>query len=150
MTSVGSGSLIIVVLMLVYPRLRSADVVGTNLVQAVPLVAAAAAGHLLAGDTRLALTGVLLLGAIPGVVLGAFAATRAPSGLLRWILAVLLLASGLALFGVPSAVTGGACGALVIAGIGSRLRRRFRSDTRPASPERGADTPRALTSSSQR
>jgi uncharacterized membrane protein YfcA len=134
MTSVGSGSLIMVMLMLAHPRLRAADLVGTDLVQAVPLVAAAAAGHLVAGDTHLTLSGLLLLGAIPGVMAGALGAARAPSGLLRWILAVLLLASGLALIRLPSIVTGAACAALIAAGLAARARRRGRGDSDRAEP----------------
>lgn len=117
MTSVGSGSLIIVMLMLLHPRLRANDLVGTDLVQAIPLVAAAAAGHLVAGDTHLGLTGTLLIGAIPGIYVGAKLATRAPSGVLRWVLAILLLGSGLSLWQVPQAVTLAACGVLALAAV---------------------------------
>src|ERR1700730_6799024 len=53
MTSVGSGSLIIIALMGLYPTLRASELVGTDLVQAVPLVAAAAVGHILFGDLQL-------------------------------------------------------------------------------------------------
>ena len=53
MTSVGSGSLIIIALMLLYPTLRASELVGTDLVQAVPLVASAAIGHLIFGDFQL-------------------------------------------------------------------------------------------------
>ena len=56
MTSVGSGSLIIIALMFLYPRLPASQLVGTDLIQAVPLVAAAALGHLLFGDFRLGVT----------------------------------------------------------------------------------------------
>ena len=56
MTSVGSGSLMIVLLMLLYPRLSARTMVGTDLVQAVPLVAAAALGHVVFGDFKLGLT----------------------------------------------------------------------------------------------
>jgi uncharacterized protein len=70
MTSVGSGSLMLVMLLLLYPTLRSSELVGTDLVQAVPLVASAAAGHLLFGDFRLELTASLLVGSVPGVYLG--------------------------------------------------------------------------------
>ncbi|HEU5422831.1 MAG TPA: sulfite exporter TauE/SafE family protein [Nitrolancea sp.] len=104
MTSVGSGSLIIVMLMLCYPQLRAAELVGTDLVQAVPLVGAAALGHLLAGDVRLALTGSLLLGALPAIYLGAKLSTNVPSAVLKWILGVLLLASGLQLWGLSTAL----------------------------------------------
>ena len=71
MTSVGSGSLIIIALMALYPTLKASELVGTDLVQAVPLVAAAAIGHLLFGDFQLDLTTSLLLGCIPGVWIGA-------------------------------------------------------------------------------
>lgn len=114
MTSVGSGSLIIVMLMLCYPRLRANDLVGTDLVQAIPLVGAAALGHLLAGDVQMALTGSLLLGAIPAIYLGAKLSVRAPSGLLKWILAVVLLASALKLLQLSTSMTLIACAVLAI------------------------------------
>jgi uncharacterized membrane protein YfcA len=104
MTSVGSGSLIIVMLMICYPRLRANDLVGTDLVQAVPLVGAAAVGHLIAGDVRMALTGSLLIGAIPAIYLGAKLSTSVPGSVLKWILAVLLLGSGLQLWGVSTTI----------------------------------------------
>ena len=66
-TSVGSGSLIIIALMALYPRLTANELVGTDLVQAVPLVASAALGHILFGDFQMDLTTSLLLGCIPGV-----------------------------------------------------------------------------------
>jgi uncharacterized protein len=53
MTSVGSGSLIIIALMALYPRLTASELVGTDLVQAVPLVVSAALGHILFGDFQL-------------------------------------------------------------------------------------------------
>lgn len=56
MTSVGSGSLIIIALMALYPGLKASQLVGTDLLQAVPLVASAAFGHLLFGDFHLAVT----------------------------------------------------------------------------------------------
>ena len=53
MTSVGSGSLMIVMLMLLYPTLSAREMVGTDLVQAIPLVGAAAVGHILFGHLQL-------------------------------------------------------------------------------------------------
>jgi uncharacterized protein len=97
MTSVGSGSLIIVAMMLLYPTLVGKELVGTDLVQAVPLVGAAALGHVLYGDFELGLTAALLLGCIPGVYLGARMSSKAPDGVVRPILAFVLLASGLKL-----------------------------------------------------
>jgi uncharacterized protein len=103
MTSVGSGSLIIVALLILYPKLRSNELVGTDLVQAIPLVASAALAHILFGNFQLALTASLLVGAIPGVFIGAQASSRAPAGIVRRCLTVVLLASGLKLLGVPNA-----------------------------------------------
>ena len=75
-TSVGSGSLIIIALMLLYPTLRASELVGTDLVQAVPLVASAAIGHLIFGDFQLGITSALLVGSIPGAYIGAKLSTR--------------------------------------------------------------------------
>jgi uncharacterized membrane protein YfcA len=97
MTSVGSGSLMIVALLLLYPSIRAGQLVGTDLVQAVPLVASASLGHLLFGDFQLDLTASLLIGALPGVWLGAHVSSRAPGGIIRRALVVVLLASGLKL-----------------------------------------------------
>jgi uncharacterized protein len=102
MTSVGSGSLMIVMLLLLYPMLRSSELVGTDLVQAIPLVASAAAGHLLFGDFQLGLTASLLVGSIPGVYLGAKLSSRANDAIIRPALALVLVASGLKLLGVDN------------------------------------------------
>lgn len=99
MTSVGSGSLMIVALLLLYPTLRARQLVGTDLVQAVPLVASASLGHLLFGDFQLDLTASLLVGALPGVYVGARVSSGAPGGIVRRALVVVLLASGLKLLG---------------------------------------------------
>lgn len=106
MTSVGSGSLIIIALLALYPTLTANRLVGTDLVQAVPLVASAALGHILFGDFQLDLTGALLVGSIPGVYLGAQMSSRAPGWIIRRALALVLVASGLKLLSVPNAVLG--------------------------------------------
>ncbi len=106
MTSVGSGSLIIIALMALYPTLKASELVGTDLVQAVPLVASAAVGHLLFGDFHLDLTTSLLLGCIPGVWVGAHLSARAPGGLVRRALAFVLLASALKLLNLSTPHTG--------------------------------------------
>jgi uncharacterized membrane protein YfcA len=105
MTSVGSGSLIIVALLLVYPVLSAGQLVGTDLVQAVPLVASAAVAHILFGDFQLSITTSLLLGSIPGVYLGARISAYAPGGIIRRVLAVVLLASALKLLNVSTPAT---------------------------------------------
>src|SRR5439155_23567804 len=100
MTSVGSGSLIIVTLLIMYPALNARSLVGTDLVQAIPLVASAAIAHIICGDLQLGLTASVLLGSIPGVYIGARFSSRAPDRVVREILAFVLLASGLKLVGV--------------------------------------------------
>jgi uncharacterized protein len=102
MTSVGSGSIIIVSLLFLYPRLTSPSLVGTDLVQAVPLVASAAFAHILFGDFSLGLTASILLGSIPGVYLGARMSSRSPDAVVRKALIYVLLASGLKLVNVPT------------------------------------------------
>jgi uncharacterized protein len=106
MTSVGSGSLIIIALMALYPGLRASELVGTDLVQAVPLVASAAVGHILFGDFSLALTLPLLVGSIPGVWVGARLSSSLPGGVVRRALAFVLLASALKLLGASTGLTG--------------------------------------------
>lgn len=106
MTSVGSGSLIIIALMTLYPALKASELVGTDLVQAVPLVASAALGHLLFGDFHMDLTTSLLLGCLPGVWVGAQLSARAPGGLVRRALAFVLLASALKLLNFSTRDTG--------------------------------------------
>ncbi|GAA2653018.1 sulfite exporter TauE/SafE family protein [Nonomuraea recticatena] len=115
-SSVGSGSLIIVALLALYPALKANQLVGTDLVQAVPLVSAAALGHLFFGDFQLDLTVSLLLGSIPGVYLGARVSAWAPNGPIRALLAVVLLASALKLLGVGNTATLWIVGGAVLLG----------------------------------
>ena len=117
MTSVGSGSLMIVMLLLLYPMLRSSELVGTDLVQAIPLVASAAVGHLLFGDFQLGLTASLLVGSIPGVYLGARLSSRANDAVIRPALALVLVASGLKLLGVDNLQLGLLVLALVLLAV---------------------------------
>lgn len=104
MTSVGAGSLIIALLLLAYPRLSPKQLVGTDIVQAIPLVASAALGHLLFGEVRLSITASLLVGALPAVYLGARLSAQAPAALTRPVIAAVLLASALALLRVPTPI----------------------------------------------
>ncbi|GAA5174182.1 sulfite exporter TauE/SafE family protein [Pseudonocardia eucalypti] len=133
MTSVGAGSLIIALLLLAYPALRPARLVGTDIVQAIPLVASATLGHLLFGDVQFALTTFLLLGALPGVYLGARWSARGPSAVIRPVIAAVLLASALALLkvGTPVILLGSAA-ALVLMAV---LQRPRKVDPAPLSPE---------------
>ena len=110
LTSVGSGSLMIILLLVLYPKLRLSELVGTDLVQAIPLVASAALGHALFGDFQLSLTASILIGSVPGVFIGAQLSSRAPDSLIRPALILVLLASSLKLLGSSNGVL-----ALVIA-----------------------------------
>jgi uncharacterized membrane protein YfcA len=97
MTSVGSGSLMMIMLLLLYPRLRLSELVGTDLVQAVPLVASAAIAHLIFGEFQAGLTASIVLGALPGVYVGARLSVRAPDHVLRPLLVIVLSASAMKL-----------------------------------------------------
>jgi len=136
-TSVGSGSLIIVALLALYPALRANDLVGTDLVQAVPLVASAALAHLLFGDFQLALTTSLVLGSIPGVLIGATLSSRAPAGIIRVALTLVLTASATKLLGASNAVVGLVVAAMAVIGPVAWIvaRRRLRRAASPRSAE---------------
>lgn len=122
MTSVGAGSLIIAMLLIAYPSLRPAQMVGTDIVQAIPLVAAATLGHLIFGDVRFALTMSLLLGALPGVYLGARMSAQGPATVIKPLIVAVLIASALALLKVatPVLVAAALAGAALMVGL--RLR----------------------------
>jgi len=133
LTSVGSGSLIIVVLLALYPSLRANDLVGTDLVQAIPMVAAAALGHAFFGDLRLDLAAAVLIGSVPGVILGSRLSSRAPGGFVRAALIVVLLASALKLFGVANAYVIGVPAAVALVAVAIAARRRIGERHRAAS-----------------
>jgi uncharacterized protein len=139
LTSVGSGSLIIVALLALYPALRANDLVGTDLVQAVPLVAAAALGHAFFGDLKLDIAAAVLIGSVPGVLIGARISSRAPGGIVRAALVIVLLASALKLLDVPNAAVGVVVtvAVLVAVTLGVVRRRRHGAQDAPATePER--------------
>jgi uncharacterized protein len=102
MTSVGSGSLIIVMLMLMYPLLSSKEMVGTDLIQAIPLVGAAAIGHAIFGTLNFSIITSVLLGAIPAVIVGAHFSSRGTDNYIRPVLVAVLVISALGLLGVSN------------------------------------------------
>lgn len=116
LTSVGAGSIIVVVLLMMYPALKASQLVGTNLVQAVPLVAAAAAAHVINGDADFGIAISLLIGAIPGAVIGAQISSRAPGGIVRRALAILLVCSGIKMLGAPTTVVLVAAAVMIVLG----------------------------------
>ena len=95
LSSVGAGAFCAVLLLLLYPRLSAIGVVGTDIAHAVPLTFVAGMGHfILLGNIDFALLGGLLIGSLPAVHLGAKLANRVPNGVLRPILASLLVIIG--------------------------------------------------------
>jgi hypothetical protein len=89
-TSVGAGALGVTVLVLLYPELPVARLVGSDIAHAVPLTLAAGVGHLLLGNINVSLLGTLLIGSLPGIFLGSMLASRVPDQTLRHILAGVL------------------------------------------------------------
>lgn len=96
MTSAGSGTLIAVGLIVGF-RLTPHRVVGTDVAHAAVLLWVASAAHLVSGNVDLALAGTILIGSVPGVWMGTNLSTRLPADALRPALAIVLVASGLAL-----------------------------------------------------
>jgi uncharacterized membrane protein YfcA len=127
MTSVGSGSLMIVMLMLLYPTLSSREMVGTDLVQAIPLVGAAAIGHLLFGNLVFGLTTSVLVGAVPGVYFGARISARASDKYIRPLLVAVLSISALKLLNVSNSVLLGWSVIAIIVLAGVFVRSKLRS-----------------------
>ena len=102
LTSVGSGTFFGLVMLLVFP-LTASKVVGTDIFHAAALLWVAGAGHLAAGNVDLAAMGSLLVGSIPGVLLGSQVSVKLPERVLRLGLALTLTLSGLKLAEVPAA-----------------------------------------------
>jgi uncharacterized membrane protein YfcA len=95
-TSVGSGTIMTVLLISFY-RLDAARIVGTDIVHAALLTGAVASAHMAAGNVDFLLAGQLLLGSIPGVLLGSRLTAKLPDRLLRTGLGLLLLGSAVKL-----------------------------------------------------
>jgi len=102
LTSVGSGTFFGLVMLLVFP-LTASKVVGTDIFHAAALLWVAGAGHLVAGNVDLGAMGSLLVGSIPGVLLGSQVSVKLPERVLRLGLALTLTLSGLKLAEVPAA-----------------------------------------------
>ena len=90
-SSVGAGAVGVTALLLLYPRLPMASIVGSDIAHAVPLTLVAGAGHWMLGEVDWQLMGVLLMGSLPGIVIGSYSAVRVPQAVLRVTLAVILL-----------------------------------------------------------
>ena len=105
-TSVGSGSLIIVLLLFAYPLLGANQLVGTDLTQAVPLTGAAALGALAFGHVEFSVTTSIIVGSVPAVLVGSFLSSRAPDRIVRPIITFVIFGSGLKYVGVSTTTLG--------------------------------------------
>jgi uncharacterized membrane protein YfcA len=89
-SSIGAGAIGATLLVMLYPKLSPAEVAGTDIAYAVPLTAIAAVGHWWLGSINWLLLVTLLVGSVPGITLGAWAAKAVPEGFLRGLLAMTL------------------------------------------------------------
>ncbi len=94
LTSVGSGTLIIVSLAFLFPRLTAKELVGTDIFQAFMLLAAGAIAYIVAGTINWHIVGLLLIGSLPGVFVGSRLSKYIPEPYMRPVLAVVLVISG--------------------------------------------------------
>jgi hypothetical protein len=106
MTSVGSGSLLIVMLLFLYPMIGAKQLVGTDLAQAVPLTLAAALGALAFGHVEFGVTASLILGSVPAVFVGSLVSSSAPDRYIRPMITFVVAASGLKYVGVGTTSLG--------------------------------------------
>ena len=133
MTSVGSGSLMIVLLLFLYPMISAGQLVGTDLTQAVPLTLAAACGALLFGHVQFAVTASIVIGSIPAVLVGSFLSSRAPDKYIRPAITFVIFASGLKYAGLGTTALGWTLCAVILVAATWWLAR-----TRPWRPADGA------------
>ena len=116
MTSVGAGSLMIVLLLFVYPSISAKQLVGTDLTQAVPLTLAAAIGALIFGKVEFGLTTSLIIGSVPAVFIGSLLSSSVPDRYIRPVIAFVILASGLKYVGLSTTALGWTLSVVLLAG----------------------------------
>jgi uncharacterized protein len=115
---VGSGSLMIILLLFVYPTIGANQLVGTDLTQAVPLTLAAAIGALVFGHVEFGVTGSLVLGSVPAVLVGSLLSSTVPDRYVRPAIAFVIFASGLKYAGVATSALGWIlCATLLVAAM---------------------------------
>jgi uncharacterized membrane protein YfcA len=106
LTSVGAGSLILVLLVMVYPTLSNKQLVGTDLAQSLPLTFSATLGTLLFSHVDFSLTTSIIIGSVPAVIVGSLLSSRSEGVLLRRVITGVVLLSGLKYVGVPTTELG--------------------------------------------
>jgi uncharacterized protein len=139
MTSVGSGSLMIVLLLFAYPALSAGQLVGTDLTQAVPLTAAAALGALAFGHVQFGVTAALVIGSVPAVLIGSLLSSRAPDKYIRPVITFVIFASGLKYAGMGTTALGWTLCLVLLACGGYWLARNkpWRADPRAGEADPG-------------
>ncbi len=140
MTSVGSGSLMIVLLLFVYPTIGAKQLVGTDLTQAVPLTLAAALGAIAFGHVVFAVTASLIIGSVPAVIVGSMLSSTVPDRYIRPAIAFVIFASGLKYVGVATTTLGWVLCAVLLAAAGAWLLK-----ARPWTVERDGPSVTSLT-----
>jgi uncharacterized membrane protein YfcA len=117
LTSVGSGSLMIVLLLFAYPLLQAKRLVGTDLTQAVPLTMAAAAGSLLWGSIAWGVTASVIIGSVPAAIAGSFLSSKAPDKILRPTILFVITVSGLKYVGLGTSQLAWGAGITLLVGV---------------------------------
>jgi uncharacterized membrane protein YfcA len=143
MTSVGSGSLMIILLLFLYPTLGAKQLVGTDLSQAVPLTAAAALGALAFGHVQFGVTISLILGSVPAVLVGSLLSSSVPDRYIRPVITFVIFASGLKYVGLATTALGWVLCAVLLAGASAWLlaRRPWRKPKSDVQAQRLSLTP---------
>src|SRR5215470_9565980 len=150
LTSVGSGSLMIVLLLFVYPMISAGRLVGTDLTQAVPLTLAAAIGALIFGHVDFGVTASLIIGSVPAVLVGSMFSSRAPDRYVRPVIAFAIFASGLKYVGLGTTALGWTLASVIAAALGGWLavavvRRRAKASVpAPAEVETATSPPHGV------
>ena len=145
MTSVGSGSLMIILMLFLYPMLGANQLVGTDLTQAVPLTAAAALGALAFGHVEFGVTTSLIIGSVPAVLIGSVFSSTAPDRYVRPAITFVVAASGLKYVGVGTEALGWILVGILMSGaaLWAMTRRPWAAAPRPSFPSTPTDvTPR--------
>jgi hypothetical protein len=133
LSSAGSGTVIAIMLIAVF-RLTPQRVVGTDVFHAAILLWAAGLAHIVGGNVDFALAGNILIGSVPGVIIGSNMSVKWPQGILRVALGIVLIAAGVALLGkantdlVPYALGFAALAFAALFGIQLALRKEVEAD----------------------
>jgi len=145
LTSAGSGALVAIALIMIF-RLTPQRVAGTSIFQAAVLLWVAGIAHWVGGNVDFVLAANILIGSIPGVLVGSQLSVKAPQGVLRILLAVVLTAAGVALVikeGNPEVVWPAIAVAAVITAALFYLEMRSRRPRRPVPPPESRSSPPA-------